>query len=422
MIPYFSGPTSSPAMEAFRARQKSPNQWMTEGYQEPIRQVSAPQSSVKAPDGRPEYSSSFKAAAMRMLSQPRKGTIKEHDDYSSAAMITAYAHIMRKKDGTLPGTKEGASAVLMEDVNNAIDEVETKAYRSQNYSKKFPGVEKLTDDDLLRDASKRLVGSKTSVDIYKTMTPGQGGKSFSQLCRDIYINRSGLTPKMKDEKGFVNLHVGYSVEPIGYDSVNSKNNDDGVFNSSTKIYNRGDNRHGYDNNRSDTDAEYVADRTRYHADVATGERDDIYENVDEEFLAELHAKLTYDILPDGNYDEEEFLEASDLAFNIVEDWLDDDEDEDREHYNGRKLRHDLTKKERDALQRFGSLNYKSAGAKRKYNKETVKEGADEDRENSLLRFTNSSWQRWCESLRQQTAGMYSTNKFWTDAQFKYNEE
>jgi hypothetical protein len=87
--------------------------------------------------------------------------------------------------------------------------------------------------------------------IYRAMTPGQGGKSFKELCRDIAINQSGYTPKSGDERGFVNIHKGYSFDPLG--------NDDAIY-SGREIYPRANNRYGYDNDGSDAAAEYVANR------------------------------------------------------------------------------------------------------------------------------------------------------------------
>jgi hypothetical protein len=90
-----------------------------------------------------------------------------------------------------------------------------------------------------------------------------------------------------DEQRFVGRHKGYSIQPIGYDSAHSRNNDDDVFQGATKIYNRGDNRYGYDNDDSDAHAEYVATRKGRNPKAATGERDSIYNEAIEEAIEEL---------------------------------------------------------------------------------------------------------------------------------------
>jgi hypothetical protein len=106
--------------------------------------------------------------------------------------------ISRTVHGTLPNDRDNRNAVLRKDAEygaSVKDEQRTKAYHSQDYAKKFPGVGTMANHDLLRDVSKRFAASKASVDIYRSMPPGQGGKSFAQLCRDIAINQSGYAPK-----------------------------------------------------------------------------------------------------------------------------------------------------------------------------------------------------------------------------------
>src|SRR4029077_13935936 len=127
-----------------------------------------------------------------------------------------------------------------------------------------------------------------------------------ELCRDIAINQSGYTPKAGDEKGFVNIHKGYSFDPL--------DNDDAIY-SGREIYPRGKNRYGYDNDGSDAAAEYVANRKGRNPKVATGERDSIYREQFEEAWEEAFEEELRDLL-NG---------AGDYAFNAA---LEDGHDED----------------------------------------------------------------------------------------------
>jgi hypothetical protein len=238
--------------DSIRAGQNAPKPILSETYEEPVPRVAGDLPS-EGGSSHVLYSRSLKVAALKHLMGPSKATVKE-DRHSDALMESASALISRTVHGTLPNDRTSRNAVLREDAEFGVsvrDEQRTKAYRSQDYAKKFPGVDTMADHDLLRDASKRLVGSKTSVDIYRAMTPGQGGKSFAQLCRDIAINQSGYTPKAGAEKGFADIHKGYSFDP--------PDNDDEIY-SGREIYPLGNNRYGYDNDGSDAAAEYVANR------------------------------------------------------------------------------------------------------------------------------------------------------------------
>jgi hypothetical protein len=380
------------------------------------------------------------------------------------------------------------------------DEQRTKAYRSQDYAKRHPGVDTMADHDLLRDASKRLVGSKTSVDIYRAMTPGQGGKSFKELCRDIAINQSGYTPKAGDEKGFVNIYKGYCFDPL--------DNDDAIY-SGREIYPRGKNRYGYDNDGSDAAAEYVANRKGRNPKVATGERNSIYHKQFEETWAEAFEKELHDLLNGaGEYAHNAALgdryaedDALEIAAEEMEHFLDtyydhwsDEEIEgissieeltqvqakrhagemanhfwdtmltheyepkpgskrygviplsvyntvDNKHrynlcsihrplkegedleFNGRKLRQNLTKAERDALDRSGS-----AGAKRVRkadDSDTVKESDDAqaDHENAMPGNVNPT-QRLNDAIRahlnRPMGKSFTDDKMWTADEFRYS--
>jgi hypothetical protein len=308
--------------DSIRARQNAPKPIVSETYEGPVQRVAA---HLPFEDGSSHvlYSRSLKVAALKHLTGPSKATVKE-DRHSDAVMELTSALISRTVDGTLPNDKTSRNAVLGEDAEfgvSAREEQRTKAYRSQDYAKKFPGVDTMANHDLLRDASKRLVGSKTSVDIYRSMTPGQGGKSFAQLCRDIAINQSGYAPKAGDEKGFVDIHKGYSFDPL--------DNDDAIY-SGRGIYPRAKNRYGYDNDGYDVAAEYVANRKERNPKVATGERDSIYreeleEAWNEAFEEELQGLLNgagdyaYNAALEDGYDEHDALE---IAAEQMERFLD----------------------------------------------------------------------------------------------------
>jgi hypothetical protein len=468
----FSAPahqSSSPAMDAFRSRAiqgPTPNM-RDDGYSEPrTTTMVMPSSDVGSSAGL--YSRSLKAAAYKHLLGGSRSTVVE-DSHSDTLIARTASLITRKANGTLPAFRDQVASVIAEDAKDAVEDAQrTRAYRSQAYAKTFPGVETMASDSVLRDASNRMVGSKSSVHIYRYTTPGQGGKSFKDLCRDIAINKSGYMPKNGDEQGWIGIHKGYSIEPIGYDSVHSRNNDDDVFQGATKIYNRGDNRYGYDNDDSDADAEYVANRKGRNPEVATGERDSIYSEGIEEAIEELAvdaAEYIFNLALDEGYDEND---AADFALEHLDDfvesyythWTDEELDEiasieemtlrqakdhadekachfwdcmltheyepkpgkkrygviPLSHYNmlpykdhfklksvhhpvkecvdidegeesefqGRKLRQNLSKKERKSLERHGSLAFKSAGATRvrKSHDGTVKESV-EDHVNAL---------------------------------------
>jgi hypothetical protein len=312
--------------DSIRARQNAPKPILSETYEEPVRRVAA---QLPSEDGSSHvlHSRSLKVAALNHLMGPSKATVKE-DRHSDAVMELASALISRTVHGTLPNDRTSRNAVLREDAEFGVsvrDEQRTKAYRSQDYAKKFPGVDTLANHDLLRDASKRLAGSKTSVDIYRSMTPGQAGKTFAQLCRDIATNQYGYTPKAGDEKGFVNIHKGYCFDPL--------DNDDAIY-SGRQIYLRGKNRYGYDNDSSDVAAEYLANRKGRNPKVATGERDSIYgeeleEAWDEAFEEELQELLNgagdyaYNAAREDGYDEDDALE---IAAEQMERFLDTYED------------------------------------------------------------------------------------------------
>jgi hypothetical protein len=215
----FSAPahqSSSPAMDAFRSRAiqgPTPNM-RDDGYSEPrTTTMVMPSSDVGSSAGL--YSRSLKAAAYKHLLGGSRSTVVE-DSHSGTLIARTASLITRKANGTLPAMRDQVAFVLAEDTKDAVaDAQRTRAYRSQAYSRTHAGVDTMSSHDLLRDASKRLVGSKSSVDIYRSMTPGQGGKSFADLCRDIAINQSGYMPKNGDEQRFVGRHKGYSIEPIG---------------------------------------------------------------------------------------------------------------------------------------------------------------------------------------------------------------
>jgi hypothetical protein len=275
-------------VESIRARQNAPKPLLSETYEEPVQRVAGDLPS-EGGSSHVLYSRSLKVAALKHLMGPPKATVKE-DRHSDALMASTSALISRSVHGTLPNDRDNRNAVLREDAAYRVsvkDEQRTKAYRSQDYAKRFPGVDTMADHDLLRDASKRLVGSKTSADNYRSMTPGQGGKTFAELCRNIAINHSGYTPKAGDEEGFVDIHKGYSFDPL--------DNDDAIY-SGWEIYPRGKTRYGYDSDGSDAAAEYVANRKGRDPKVATGERESIYreeleEAWDEAFDEELQELL-----------------------------------------------------------------------------------------------------------------------------------
>jgi hypothetical protein len=307
LVAGFSAPahqSSSPAMDAFRARAQgvTPNM-RDDGYSEPrTTTMVMPSSDVGSSAGL--YSSSLRATAARHLLGASRNTVVE-DSHSDTLIARAAALITRKANGTLPAMRDQAAFVLAEDTKDAVaDAQKTRAYRSQAYSRTHAGVDTMASDSVLRDASKRMVGSNSSVAVFKAMTPGEEKKSFADLCRNVAINQSGYTPKAGDEKGWVDIHKGYAFNPLDAD--------DEHFQGGTKTYDRSANRYGYDNDDSDADAEYVANGKGRDPKVATGERDDIYREAVEKF----HEKLTYDMLPD-EYDEEDFEEASDLAADLI---------------------------------------------------------------------------------------------------------
>jgi hypothetical protein len=91
------------------------------------------------------------------------------------------------------------------------------------------------------------------------------------------------------------------------------------------------------------------------------------------------------------------------------------EDEDSE-YKGRKLRQNLSPEEKARLKTYGSVDYKSAGAKRKEKTNESDEGAE--RMNRMQGgITQGSWANWCETLRKLSEKPYN-NKMWNSVQFK----
>jgi hypothetical protein len=87
---------------------------------------------------------------------------------TDALIARAAAHITRKASGNLPSFRDQVDFVLREDTDDAVaDQQRTRALKSQAYSRKHSVVDTMSSDELLRDASKRMVGSKSSVDIYR---------------------------------------------------------------------------------------------------------------------------------------------------------------------------------------------------------------------------------------------------------------
>jgi hypothetical protein len=67
----------------------------------------------------------------------------------------------------------------------------------------------------------------------------------------------------------------------------------------------------------------------------------------------------------------------------------------------------------DRLQKHGSVDFKSAGARRTVREED--EGAD--RMNRLQKFDTQSFRNWAETLRRLTSKAYHGGKLWNDCQF-----
>jgi hypothetical protein len=368
LVAGFSAPahqSSSPAMDAFRARAQgvTPNM-RDDGYSEPrTTTMVMPSSDVGSSAGL--YSSSLRATAARHLLGASRNTVVE-DSHSDTLIARAAALITRKANGTLPAMRDQAALVLAEDTNDAVtDAQKTRAYRSQAYSRTLAGVDTMASDSVLRDASKRMVGSNGSVAVFKAMTPGEEKKSFADLCRNVAINQSGYTPKAGDEKGWVDIHKGYAFDPLDAD--------DEHFQGGTKTYDRSANRYGYDNDDSDAEPIYHAVSKKH------------YDNDDSRHWDIANPKMPK--LKEG------------------------------EEFNGRKLRQDLSKVEKERLERSGSLNFKSAGQTRKKGKEEVKEDEQAARENAMMHFQSSSWGKWCETIRRLSEKPYN-NAMWNAVQFK----
>jgi hypothetical protein len=312
-----------------------------------------------------------------------------------------------------------------------------------------------------------------------------------------------------DEKGFVDIHKGYSFDPL--------DNDDEVY-SGGRIYDRAKDRMGYNNDSSDAAAEYVANRKGRDPKVATGERDSIYredleEAWDEAFEDELQELLNgagdyaYNAALEDGYDEDDALEIAaeqmERFLDTYEDhWSDDElediasiqelthiqakrhagetanhfwdtmltheyepkpgsnrygviplsvyntidnkyrynlcsihrplkegEDliEDDSKYLGRELRQSLSKDEKDRLEKFGSLSYKSARARRKKASDddggTVKEDEQAARENRMMGLTTQSGFRLKHAIRahlnRPMGKSFTDDKMWCDDQFRY---
>jgi hypothetical protein len=319
----------------------------------------------------------------------------------------------------------------------------------------------------------------------------------------------GLHSERGDEKGFVDIHKGYSFDPL--------DNDDAIY-SGREIYPRGKTRYGYDNDGSDAAAEYMANRKGRDPKVATGERKFIYreeleEAWDEAFHEEPQELLNgagdyaYNAALEDGYDEDDALEIAaeqmERFLDTYEDhWSDDElediasiqelthvqakrhagetanhfwdtmltheyepkpgsnrygviplsvyntidnkyrynlcsihrplkegEDliEDDSKYLGRELRQSLSKDEKDRLEKFGSLSYKSARARRKKASDddggTVKEDEQAARENRMMGLTTQSGFRLKHAIRahlnRPMGKSFTDDKMWCDDQFRY---